>query len=145
MKIKEIDHVNDAILNAFKVLIPQLNANSPIPTKEYLETIVNSESTKIFIAEEDNQISGTLTLVFNRIPTGEKAWIEDVVVNQTARGKGVGKALTQFAIDYAIGKGVTKIDLTSVPERVAANKLYQKLGFKKRTTNVYRYLGIDIN
>lgn len=139
MKISEVDKVNDYVLNAIENLIPQLSSTSKIPTRTDLETIVNSNSTYLFIAEEDNNILGTLTLVFNKIPTGEKAWIEDVVIDKLARGKGVGKSLTQFAIDYAISKGVTKIDLTSSPERIAANKLYQKLGFKKRTTNVYRY------
>lgn len=139
MKISEVDKVNDYVLNAIENLIPQLSSTSKIPSKTDLETIVNSNSTYLFIAEENNNILGALTLVFNKIPTGEKAWIEDVVVDKLARGKGVGKSLTQFAIDYAISKGVTKIDLTSSPERIAANKLYQKLGFKKRTTNVYRY------
>lgn len=140
MKISKVDKVNDYVLNAIENLIPQLSSTSKMPSKTDLETIVNSNSTYLFIAEENNNILGTLTLVFNKIPTGEKAWIEDVVVDKLARGKGVGKRLTQFAIDYAISKGVTKIDLTSSPERIAANKLYQKLGFKKRTTNVYRYI-----
>ncbi|APY12780.1 hypothetical protein BWZ22_05940 [Seonamhaeicola sp. S2-3] len=140
MKISKVDKVSDYVLNAIENLIPQLSSTSKIPTRTDLETIVNSNSTYLFIAEEDNNILGTLTLVFNKIPTGEKAWIEDVVVDKLARGKGVGKSLTQFAINYAISNGVTKIDLTSSPERVAANKLYQKLGFKKRTTNVYRYI-----
>jgi ribosomal protein S18 acetylase RimI-like enzyme len=140
MKIKELKSVNDDILEAFKNLIPLLAPTSALPTRKDLETIINSGSTKLFIAEEGDDIIGTLTLVFNKIPTGEKAWIEDVVVSKNIRGKGVGKSLTQFAIDYALNKGVKKIDLTSSPERIAANNLYQKLGFRKRETNVYRYL-----
>ena len=139
MKIRELLSVNDEVLDAFKNLIPLLSPSSALPSRKDLETIVNSNNTKLFIAEEENDIIGTLTLVFNKIPTGEKAWIEDVVVDSSARGKGVGKSLTQFAIDYAIDRGINKIDLTSSPERIAANNLYQKLGFKKRVTNVYRY------
>ncbi|WP_248724348.1 GNAT family N-acetyltransferase [Seonamhaeicola sp. ML3] len=139
MTITELESVTDDVINAFENLIPQLSSSSPLPSKEDLETIVNSDTTKLFVAKEGNDIVGTLTLVFNKIPTGEKAWIEDVVVSGSVRGKGVGKRLTQFAIDYALDKGITKIDLTSSPERIAANKLYQKLGFKKRVTNVYRY------
>ncbi|WP_406685146.1 GNAT family N-acetyltransferase [Seonamhaeicola sp. MEBiC1930] len=139
MKIRELESVNSQILDAFTNLIPMLSPSSALPSRIDLETIVNSNNTKLFIAEEGNAIIGTLTLVFNKIPTGEKAWIEDVVVDNSVRGKGVGKSLTQFAIDYAIKRGIDKIDLTSSPERIAANNLYQKLGFKKRVTNVYRY------
>jgi ribosomal protein S18 acetylase RimI-like enzyme len=81
-----------------------------------------------------------MTLVFNKIPTGDKLWIEDVVVDKVARGKGLGKELIQFAIKYAKNKNVKTINLTSSPERVAANKLYQKLGFMLRETNVYRLI-----
>lgn len=139
MTITELESVNDNVLKAFNNLIPLLSPSSPLPSKNDLETIVSSNKTKLFIAKEGNDIVGTLTLVFNKIPTGEKAWIEDVVVSESVRGKGVGKSLTQYAVDYALGKGIEKIDLTSSPERVAANNLYQKLGFKKRVTNVYRY------
>lgn len=140
MKIYNVKAVSDTILSVFKKLIPQLTGNQTFPVKEDLENIINSDNTLIFVAEEEGTILGTLTLVFNKIPTGSKAWIEDVVVNEAARGKGVGKKLTQFAIDYTLDIGITKIDLTSSPERIAANKLYQKLGFEKRATNVYRLI-----
>tara|TARA_R110002049_G_scaffold154626_1_gene319223 strand:+ start:9574 stop:9921 length:348 start_codon:yes stop_codon:yes gene_type:complete len=106
--------------------------------KKDLEDIVNSSNTLLFIAEENNEILDTLTLVFNKIPTGDKVWIEDVVVDNAARGKGAGKELMQFGIEYAKNKNVKSINLTSSPERIEANKLYQKLGFIKRETNVYR-------
>jgi len=139
MEIYEVKTISDTIFNAFKKLIPQLTGDQTFPKKEYLEAVINSGNTLIFLAEEDDIILGALTLIFNKIPTGTKAWIEDVVVDEAARGKGVGKKLTQFAIEYALAKGIIKIDLTSSPERIAANKLYQKLGFIKRETNVYRY------
>ena len=137
MRIYEVNNVTDAVVNAFKKLIPQLSPNGPVPSKPELEKLINSDNTIIFIAEEDG-IIGTLTLVFNKIPTGNKVWIEDVVVDNVARGKGVGEELTKFAIKYVISKGITQINLTSSPKRIAANNLYQKLGFIKRETNVYR-------
>ena len=82
---------------------------------------------------------GTLTLVVFRIPTGVRAWIEDVVVDDAARGHGVGEALNQFALDLARGKGAKTVDLTSRPSREAANRLYQRIGFQPRETNVYRF------
>lgn len=140
MKIYKLTTVNDTVLNAFRKLIPQLSSDCVLPTEKDLNDIVNSNSVQLFIAEENNEILGTLTLVFNKIPTGDKVWIEDVVVDKAARGKGLGKKLIQFAIEYTINKNINKINLTSSPERVAANKLYQKLGFIQRETNVYRLL-----
>lgn len=137
MKIQKITKVTDEIVTAFETLIPQLSTSCPIPNKNDIETIINSKETVVLIAV-DEKILGTLTLVFNRIPTGTKVWIEDVVVDKNARGRGVAKELTIFAINYVKQMGINKINLTSSPERVAANKLYQKLGFKKRTTNTYR-------
>ena len=138
MKIYELTKVSDDVVNVFKKLIPQLSQNCSLPTKKDLEAIVNSSSTLLFIAEENNEILGTMTLVLNKIPTGDKVWIEDVVVDKSTRGKGVGKALIETAIEYATKNNIKKINLTSSPDRVAANKLYQKLGFVKRETNVYR-------
>lgn len=140
MEIYEVKTVTDNTLNAFRKLIPQLSSSCTLPTKKDLENIVSSNNTLLFIAEENKTILGTLTLVFNKIPTGNKVWIEDVVVDKTARGKGVGRALTLFAIEYVKKQNIKSINLTSSPERVVANKLYQKLGFVKRETNVYRLM-----
>ena len=138
MKIYELTTVKVDIVNVFKKLIPQLSPNCSLPTKKDLEAIVNSSNTLLFIAEENNEILGTMTLVLNKIPTGDKVWIEDVVVDKSTRGKGVGKALIETAIEYATKNNIKKINLTSSPDKVIANKLYQKLGFVKRETNVYR-------
>ncbi|QXP70823.1 GNAT family N-acetyltransferase [Polaribacter sp. R2A056_3_33] len=138
MKIYKLETVNDHILKAFIKLIPQLSTSCILPNQKDLEDIVSSGNTMLFIAEENNNVLGTLTLVFNKIPTGNKVWIEDVVVDNAARGKGVGEKLTQFAIEFTANKGIKSINLTSSPGRIAANKLYQKLGFIKRETNVYR-------
>lgn len=138
MKIYKLTSVTDHIVKTFETLIPQLAPHAPLPTKESLEAIVNSGSSIIFMAKADARVLGALTLVITKIPTGEKVWIEDVVVDKVARGKGAGKALVQFALDYAKSHGIKVINLTSSPDREAANKLYQSLGFIQRDTNVYR-------
>jgi ribosomal protein S18 acetylase RimI-like enzyme len=91
------------------------------------------------LAKVDGVIVGSLTLVIFHIPTGVRAWIEDVVVDADARGKGVGEELNKFALAEAKRQGATTVDLTSRPSREAANRLYQRLGFEHRETNVYRY------
>ncbi len=137
MEIYVVKEINQEIATAFTKLMPQLSPGSRIPAMAELNEIIKSGNTHIIIAKEE-KISGTLTLVFQKIPTGEKAWIEDVVVDFSSRGKGIGEKLIRYAIDYSRNKGIRTIDLTSSPERIAANKLYQKLGFEKRNTNVYR-------
>ena len=101
--------------------------------------IVDSDSCSLLIARDDGRIVGSLTLVVFPIPTGVRAWIEDVVVDSSVRGKGVGEALNREALRIARDKGAVTVDLTSRPSREAANRLYQRIGFEKRDTNVYRY------
>ena len=101
--------------------------------------MIAAESTTIFVATNEQKIVGLLTLVVFRIPTGVRAWIEDVVVDESARGHGVGEALNRAALDDARRNGAKTVDLTSRPSRAAANRLYQRLGFVARETNVYRY------
>jgi ribosomal protein S18 acetylase RimI-like enzyme len=93
----------------------------------------------LFAARVDSRVVGLLTLVVFRIPTAVRAWIEDVVVDESARGKGVGEALNRAALDEARRRGAKTVDLTSRPSREAANRLYQRIGFVARETNVYRY------
>jgi len=127
------------LLTAFHRLIPQLSSSStPISTDQLAEMIA-ADSTTIFVATKEQKIVGLLTLVVFRIPTGVRAWIEDVVVDESARGHGVGEALNRAALDDARRKGAKTVDLTSRPSRAAANRLYQRLGFVARETNVYRY------
>ena len=80
-----------------------------------------------------------MTLATFRIPTGVRAWIEDVVVDSEARGHGVGEALNMAAIAEARSRGAITVELTSRPSREAANRLYQRIGFVQRETNIYRY------
>lgn len=120
-------------------LIPQLSKSNPPPSPEYLARIIESDASQLLIAVEDGVIYGSLTLVIFFIPTGVRAWIEDVVVDGEARGKGVGAALNEAALERARHAGAVSVDLTSRPSREAANRLYQRLGFKVRETNIYRY------
>lgn len=140
MEIYEATQVDDELFEAFQRLVPQLSSSNPAPARAELEEIVNSPAVILFMArDEARQIVGSLSLVVFRIPTGVRAWIEDVVVDGSARGKGIGEALTRAALERAGSLGVKTVDLTSRPSREAANRLYQRVGFQARQTNLYRY------
>jgi ribosomal protein S18 acetylase RimI-like enzyme len=139
VQIIEVTDVTDEIVAVFERLIPQLSSSNPPPTKEELVDLVESGASHLLLAEEDGVIYGSLTLVLFRIPTGIRAWIEDVVVDDAARGRGVGQLLNERAIEMARAAGATTVDLTSRPSREAANRLYQRIGFVARNTNIYRY------
>lgn len=130
--------VTDELLEAFGRLVPQLSRSNPPPDRQALTAIVESEASDLFIARVDGRIVGTSTLATFRIPTGLRAWIEDVVTDEEARGRGVGMALTEAMLDRARELGAVTVDLTSRPSREAANRLYQRAGFEQRDTNVYR-------
>ncbi len=139
MKITQLTEITEEVLTAFKTLIQQLSPGRETPSRKDLEEIISDKNSSLFVAITDNgEIAGTITLLINRIPSGQIAWIEDVVVSKYFRGNGIGEKLTLFVIDYVNKKGINEINLTSNPGRVTANKLYQKLGFAKRETNVYR-------
>jgi ribosomal protein S18 acetylase RimI-like enzyme len=132
--------VTPDLVAAFEHLVPQLSRSSPTPDAATLAEVVASPSNTVFVARNgDGTIVGTLTLVVVRIPTAARAWIEDVVVDESARGRGAASALTNAALARAAELGARTVDLTSRPSREDANRLYQKLGFVKRETNVYRY------
>ncbi|MEY3690829.1 MAG: hypothetical protein RJB57_484 [Actinomycetota bacterium] len=137
--IERTVQVTDEIVGAFGHLIPQLSSSNPPPTREQLEAIVASQACVLFIARVEGRIVGSLTLATFPIPTGVRAWIEDVVVDGDARGHGVGEALNRAAIEEARARGAITVELTSRPSREAANRLYRRLGFVQRETNVYRY------
>ena len=127
------------LLDAFHSLIPQLSTSSLPITMAELQEIVGDSATVVLVARDGGVIVGLLTLAMFRIPTGMRAWIEDVVVDGRARGKGVGEALNRAALATARQRGAKTVDLTSRPSREAANRLYQRIGFVRRDTNVYRY------
>lgn len=135
--ISEATTVTDELVDAFRSLIPQLSQSSPPPTREALATIITDPNTHLLIAQNDETIVGSLTLIIFRSPTGVRARIEDVVVAESARGTGLGRRLTDAAIEQARSIGAKAIGLTSRPSREAANGLYQSMGFEQRNTNVY--------
>lgn len=137
--VERATEVTPELVSAFEMLIPQLSSSNPPPSVSELQEIVSSEASVLFIARVEGKIVGSLTLATFRIPTGLRAWIEDVVVDSSARGHGVGEALNKAALDEARARGAVTVDLTSRPSREAANRLYQRLGFVQRETNVYRY------
>ncbi len=140
VKVEIATTLTPAIVDAVERLVPQLSSSSPPPTTVELGEVVASPATDLFIALDDGgTIIGMSTLVTFRIPTGMRAWIEDVTVDEAGRGQGVGTALTQAMLDRARERGCVTADLTSRPFREAANRLYQRLGFVPRESTVYRY------
>jgi ribosomal protein S18 acetylase RimI-like enzyme len=138
MEVEAASAVDDDLCAAVDRLVPQLSRSSPPPSRAVLERIVADGATTLFVAREGGAIIGMLTLATFQIPTGVRAWIEDVVVDGDARGKGAAAALVQAALDLSASLGARTVDLTSRPDREAANRLYLRLGFEVRQTNVYR-------
>ena len=140
MAITQATTGSDELIAAFARLVRQLSTSAQLPTRAELEEIVSSPAARILLARgPDGQIIGSLTLVVFRTLTGVRAWIEDVVVDEVARGQGAGEELVREAIRLADESGARTLDLTSRPSREAANALYEKVGFHARETNVYRY------
>jgi ribosomal protein S18 acetylase RimI-like enzyme len=132
--------VTPEVVAAFERLLPQLSSSAAPLTTADLAELVRFEASHLLVARDDaGTIVGSMTLVVFPIPTGVRGWIEDVVVDEAARGQGVGEVLNRTALGLAEKLGARTVDLTSRPSRVAANALYQKLGFEERETNIYRY------
>jgi ribosomal protein S18 acetylase RimI-like enzyme len=141
ISIEAVFAVDEELMEGMERLVPQLSSSAAVPTGEQMRDIVASPCTTLLIARDRAQagrIVGSLTLAVFRIPTGVRAWIEDVVVDSAARGKGVGEALNREALRVAASHGARTVELTSRPSREAANRLYERLGFQRRETNVYR-------
>ncbi len=136
--VTEATSLDDELHDAVVRLVPQLSSQAP-PSRTQLAQIVADPATKLLVARRDSQIVAMMTLVVFRLPTGVRAWVEDVVVDESARGAGVAAALITEAVALADRLGARTVDLTSRPEREAANRLYVRLGFEPRTTNVYRH------
>jgi ribosomal protein S18 acetylase RimI-like enzyme len=139
VEILAVETVTEELVEDFARLIPQLSSSSVPPTADELSAIVGTPDAVLFVARLDGRVVGCLTLAFYRIPTGFKAWIEDVVVDGEARGNGVGEALSRAALEEAGRRGAKHVNLTSRASREAANRLYQGIGFERYETNVYRY------
>jgi ribosomal protein S18 acetylase RimI-like enzyme len=139
MQIEIVNEATIELYDAFQRLVPQLTNNNPPPSLNDLTALVRDSSSTLMVARGDaGKIIGALTLTVYRVPTGVRSIIEDVIVDNSARGGGVGEALMKRAVEIAREKGASNISLTCNPMREAANKLYQRMGFKKRETNAYQ-------
>lgn len=148
--VEAVQEVTEALVSDVHRLLPQLSSSAPLPSGADLERLISSPCITLFIARlpaqseehgaerEPGPVVGMLTLVVFRIPTGVRSWVEDVVVDGSARGQGTGAALVSAALECAAAQGAQTVDLTSRPSREAANRLYVRMGFKARETNVYR-------
>jgi ribosomal protein S18 acetylase RimI-like enzyme len=136
--IRVAKEASAVLLDSMAELIPQLSTTAPALTFEELKMILECPASHLFLAYEDEKIVGMLTLIVAQIPTGLRALIEDVVVSNSYRQRGIGTALNRAAIELATNMGVRTIELTSRPSRVEAIRVYERLGFKPRDTGVYR-------
>ena len=146
MTVELVTTSSPEIVEAMERLIPQLSRSAPALTAEQCEALIAQEGVFLFVfrpeaeAGQSAPILGMLTLATFTIPTGLRAWVEDVVVDGEARGQGAGQALVEAAVEHAGKLGARTVDLTSRPTREAANRLYRRAGFELRETNVYRYV-----
>jgi ribosomal protein S18 acetylase RimI-like enzyme len=134
--VDRVTEADDALIEAFARLVPQVSSR-PAPDSSDLEALLADPRTIQLVARDGDAIVGALTLVVYRTPTGVTSVIEDVVVDEAARGRGIGEALVEEAKAHAVAAGAARISLTSRPEREPANRLYRRLGFEQRETNVY--------
>ena len=140
VNVEVLHEVTDEVVSAFSRLMPQLSRSAAPPDRAALGAIAGSAATTLLVARDSaGQMVGTLTLAVFPIPTGIRAWIEDVIVDEAARGQGVGAALTLEALRLAAGHGARTVDLTSRPSREAAGRLYERLGFERRESRLYRF------
>ena len=138
MRIERVTEPDEALADAIARLVPQLSPEAPPPTLEELARIAATPMTALLVARgDDERLLGMLTLVLYQVPTGLRGWVHDVVVDESARGRGVGEALSAEALRIAERAGVLTVHLTTRPDREAANRLYPRLGFEEYETNVY--------
>lgn len=137
--VRPLSDPSDATVARLAELLAQLSSSALPLDRETLNRTLDCPTNTLLVAWQDGEPVGMLTLVVFPIPSGTRAWIEDVVVDDQLRGHGIGAALTNEAIRVAHRKGARTIDLTSRPSREAANRLYQRLGFRKRDSTVYRF------
>jgi ribosomal protein S18 acetylase RimI-like enzyme len=139
VQIEVVERVTPELANAFARLVPQLSRSAAVPDDEALTRLISSDAITVLVARSGPDIAGSLTLVTFPLPTGTRAWIEDVVVDESARGQGIGEALTVRALELARQAGARTVDLTSRPSRTAAGRLYERAGFQLRDSRLYRY------
>jgi ribosomal protein S18 acetylase RimI-like enzyme len=136
VRIEQVEEATEELVEAIRRLLPQLTEARTPPTLEQLREVVSSQ-TVLVARDDEGAVLGTLTFVCYRVSSGLKGRLEDVIVDEAARGRGVGEALVQEGMRRASAAGVLMLELTSMPYREAANRLYRRLGFVRRPTNVY--------
>ena len=139
VQVEVLDKVTGEVVEAFGRLLPQLSRSAPPLGQAELEAVAGCPANTVLVARSAGTIIGTTTLVMFPLPTGLRAWIEDVVVDESARGQGAGEAMTREALRLAREAGARTVDLTSRPSREAAGRLYERAGFKLRDSRLYRY------
>jgi ribosomal protein S18 acetylase RimI-like enzyme len=142
-KIIQASEATEQLYQACQRLVPQMTTNNPPPTRDQLQRMFSSGTSTLFVAyaetAEGDEIIGLGTLIVYHVPTGLRGYIEDVIVDEAYRGRGIGEALTRTCLENAQRAGCPQVMLTCNPDREAANRLYQRMGFVVRKTNVYRY------
>jgi len=139
VQVEVLDKVTGEVVEAFGRLLPQLSRSAPPLGQAELEAVAGCPANTVLVARSAGTIIGTTTLVMFPLPTGLRAWIEDVVVDESARGQGAGEAMTREALRLAREAGARTVDLTSRPSREAAGRLYERAGFRLRDSRLYRY------
>jgi ribosomal protein S18 acetylase RimI-like enzyme len=142
MYIGKVTEPTDELYQALQRLIPQIGAHKIPPTREELSMLLTTPGATLLVAREPaegGEIVGILSLTIYRVPTGLRSIVEDVVVDEKMRRRGIGEALMHYAVDVARAAGANGVSLTSNPKREAANQLYQSMGFELRKTNPYFY------
>ena len=136
--IIEIKTYSPEYHEAMQRFLNQLTTSPMVLTESMFHQLLDSENSHLFFIIKDEQIAGMLTVGIYHSPTGGKAWIEDVVVDETFRGQGLSKVLVAHAIEFVKSQQIPLLMLTSNSKRIAAKKLYQAMGFERKETNVYR-------
>jgi ribosomal protein S18 acetylase RimI-like enzyme len=139
IRVEVVREASQELVDAFSRLLPQLSSTAKPLDCEAIDRMVTCAANTVLVARTPDAIVGTLTLVLLPLPSGMRARVEDVVVDSAARGQGVAALLTQEALRVAREAGARTVDLTSRPDRVAANRLYERLGFQARQSTVYRF------
>ena len=138
VRIETVKEATPEVHAALAHLLPQLNSALPVPTMERLQALVADPAVTMLLALDGEECVGTTTVIVYTTPFWIKARLDEVVVDEGARGKGVGAALVSAALDVGREKGAQVAELQSGVFREAANRLYPRMGFKLRPTNVYR-------
>jgi GNAT superfamily N-acetyltransferase len=140
MRIEPATEATLELEQALARLLPQLNATLPVPTMQRLKAIIADPAVTLLVARDGDEVIGTATVIVYPTPFWIKARLDEVVVDQSARGKGIGEALVLACLDVARDRGAQIVELQSGrgPAREVANRLYRRMGFELRDSNIYR-------